>query len=109
MAGQIIMQGFVGFKIPIWARRLITMLPALIIAAIGVDPTRTLVLSQVVLSFVLPLPVISLIYFTRRKDLMGSLVNHRATTALAVVCGALILVLNAVLLYQTLGGALPGS
>jgi manganese transport protein len=109
MAGQIIMQGFVGFKIPIWARRLITMLPALIVAAIGVDPTRTLVLSQVVLSFVLPLPVIVLIYFTRRRDLMGSLVNHKLTTVLAVVCGALILVLNAVLLYQTFGGTLPGA
>jgi manganese transport protein len=108
MAGQIIMQGFVGFSIPIWARRLITMLPALVVAAIGVDPTRTLVLSQVVLSFVLPLPVITLIYFTRRKDLMGSLVNHRATTVLAGACGALILVLNAILLYQTFGGALPG-
>jgi manganese transport protein len=108
MAGQIIMQGFVGFNIPIWARRLITMLPALVVAAIGVDPTRTLVLSQVVLSFVLPLPVITLIYFARRKDLMGSLVNHRATTVLAGACGALILVLNAILLYQTFGGVLPG-
>jgi manganese transport protein len=108
MAGQIIMQGFVGFRIPVWLRRLVTMLPALIVAAIGVDPTRTLVLSQVVLSFVLPLPVITLVYFTRRKDLMGSLVNHRVTTALAVLCGGLILVLNAVLLYQTFGGRLPG-
>jgi manganese transport protein len=108
MAGQIIMQGFVGFNIPIWARRLITMLPALIVAAIGVDPTHTLVLSQVVLSFVLPVPVITLIFFARRRDLMGSLVNHRVTTALAVLCGALILVLNAVLLYQTFGGTLPG-
>ena len=108
MAGQIIMQGFVGFNIPIWARRLITMLPALVVAAIGVDPTRTLVLSQVVLSFVLPLPVITLIYFARRKDLMGSLVNHRATTVLASACGALIVVLNAILLYQTFGGVLPG-
>ena len=104
MAGQVIMQGFVGFTIPIWVRRLVTMLPAVFIAAIGVDPTRTLVLSQVVLSFVLPLPVILLIQFTRRRDLMGTLVNHRITTVLASACAALILGLNIMLLYQTFGG-----
>jgi manganese transport protein len=107
MAGQVIMQGFVGFTIPIWLRRLVTMLPAILIAAIGLNPTRTLVISQVVLSFVLPMPVITLILFTRRRDLMGSLVNHRVTTVLASLCGALILLLNVVLLYQTLGGPIP--
>jgi manganese transport protein len=106
MAGQVIMQGFVGFSIPIWVRRLVTMLPAVLVAAIGLDPTRTLVVSQVVLSFVLPLPVVALILFTRRRDLMGSLVNRRATTLLAGVCGAIILLLNAVLLYQMFGGKL---
>src|SRR5438046_880412 len=71
MAGQVIMQGFVGFTIPIWIRRLVTMLPAILVAAIGFNPTSTLVISQVVLCFVLPLPVITLIYFTRRRDIMG--------------------------------------
>jgi manganese transport protein len=108
MAGQIIMQGFVGFSIPIWVRRLVTMLPAVFVAAIGLNPTRTLVISQVVLSFVLPLPVITLILFARRRDLMGSLVNRRLTTVLAALCGALILLLNVVLLYQLLGGKIPG-
>src|SRR5215469_2811700 len=61
MAGQVIMQGFVGFSIPIWLRRLVTMLPAVLVAFIGLDPTRTLVISQVVLSFALPLPVITLV------------------------------------------------
>lgn len=107
-AGQIIMEGFLGWRIPAWLRRAITMLPALIVIAIGVDPTQTLVISQVVLSFVLPLPVITLIMFTRRSDLMGSLVNHRVTTLFAALCGALILALNVLLLYQTLGGKIPG-
>ncbi len=108
MAGQVIMQGFVGFTIPLWVRRVVTMAPAVLIAAIGLDPTRTLVISQVVLSFVLPLPVITLILFTRRRDLMGSLVNHRLTTLLAILCAALILVLNVLLLYQIFGGKIPG-
>ncbi len=108
MAGQVIMQGFVGFTIPIWVRRLVTMLPAVAVAAIGLDPTRTLVISQVVLSFVLPLPVIMLIRFTRQHDTMGSLVNHRITTILAALCAALILGLNLLLLYQTFGGTIPG-
>jgi manganese transport protein len=107
MAGQVIMQGFVGFTIPIWLRRLLTMLPAIVIIAWGVNPTWTLVLSQVVLSFVLPVPVIALVLFTRRRDIMGALVNHRITTALAVLCATIILVLNVLLLYQTLGGTLP--
>jgi len=101
MAGQVIMQGFVGFTIPIWLRRLITMLPAVIIVAIGLNPTSTLVISQVVLSFVLPLPVITLVMFTRRRDLMGSLVNHALTTWAAITCSVVILGLNAWLLYST--------
>jgi manganese transport protein len=101
MAGQVIMQGFVGFTIPIWVRRLITMLPAVIIAAIGLNPTSTLVISQVILSFVLPLPVITLVMFTRRRDLMGSLVNKPITTWLAIACSVIILSLNVWLLYST--------
>jgi manganese transport protein len=101
MAGQVIMQGFVGFTIPIWVRRLVTMIPAVIVAAIGLNPTSTLVISQVVLSFVLPLPVITLIMFTRRQDLMGSLVNKSITTWAAIACSVVILSLNIWLLYST--------
>lgn len=104
MAGQVIMQGFVGFSIPVWLRRVLTMLPTFIVVLLGIDPTRTLVISQVVLSLVLPMPVISLIYFTRRRDLMGVLVNKRIVTILATVCAAVILILNVLLLYLTFGG-----
>ena len=104
MAGQVVMQGFVGFRIPIWIRRIATMVPALVAIGLGLDPTKTLVLSQVVLSFTLPIPVITLIMFTRNRTLMGTLVNRRLTTALAIVCAVVILSLNFVLLYQTFGG-----
>lgn len=107
MAGQVIMQGFVGFAIPVWLRRLLTMLPALIVIAIGLNPTQTLVLSQVVLSFVLPVPVIALVIFTSRRDIMGVLVNRKITTVLATLCAFVILVLNILLLYQNFGGTLP--
>jgi manganese transport protein len=101
MAGQIIMQGFVGFTIPIWVRRVITMLPAVGIVMLGVDPTQTLIVSQVVLSFVLPIPLISLIYFSKRKDIMGVLVNTRWITVLASFCAGMIILLNGVLLFMT--------
>jgi manganese transport protein len=104
MAGQVVMQGFVGFRIPVWIRRIATMIPALIAIDLGLDPTKTLVLSQVVLSFTLPIPVITLIMFTRNRALMGSLVNRRLTTILAIACAVIILSLNFVLLYQTFGG-----
>ena len=110
MAGQVIMQGFVGFTIPVWLRRLLTMLPALLVIAAGVDATRVLVISQVVLSFVLPVPVISLILLTRRRDVMGAhLVNRPTTNVLAVGCAVAILALNVLLLYTTFGGSLPGT
>ena len=102
MAGQVIMQGFVGFTIPIWVRRVVTMIPAVIVAAIGLNPTNTLVISQVVLSFALPLPVITLIMFTRRRDLMGTLVNKSITTWAAIACSVVILSLNIWLLYSFL-------
>lgn len=101
MAGQVIMQGFVGFTIPVWLRRVITMLPTVIIVAIGVNPTRTLVMSQVVLSLVLPMPIIALIYFTRRRDIMGVLVNKRIVTWGASACAVVILALNLLLLLLT--------
>jgi manganese transport protein len=106
MAGQVIMQGFVGFTIPVWVRRLVTMIPAVLVAVIGFNPTSTLVISQVVLSFVLPLPVITLVMFTRRRDLMGTLVNRRITTWVAIACSILILGLNIWLLYSTFAPAL---
>ena len=108
MAGQVIMQGFVGFRIPVWLRRLITMVPALAVVAVGVNATQALVLSQVVLSFVLPLPVIALLLFTRRRDIMGAFANSRLTNIGALAGTAAILVLNAVLLAQTFGIAIPG-
>jgi len=105
MAGQVIMQGFLRRKIPIWLRRSVTMIPSLIVIAIGLDPTQTLVTSQVVLSFGLPFALVPLILFTRRKDLMGDLVNHPLTTAATVGVAAIIIALNAYLLYQTFSGA----
>jgi manganese transport protein len=104
MSGQVIMQGFVHWQIPIWLRRLFTMLPALIVIAIGLEPTRTLVLSQVVLSFGLPFALLPLALFTSRVDLMGVLVNHRVTTAIFWLVTLLIVALNLFLLYQILLG-----
>ncbi|WP_438445009.1 Nramp family divalent metal transporter [Gorillibacterium sp. sgz5001074] len=101
MAGQVIMQGFVGFTIPLWVRRLVTMLPTLIIIALGIDSTRTLVISQVVLSLVLPFPILSLIYFSSRKPLMGVLANRRPITVIASVCAGVILLLNLWLILQS--------
>jgi manganese transport protein len=108
MAGQMIMQGFVGFRIPIWLRRVITMAPAFVIVGLGVNATNALVVSQVVLSIALPLPMIALLMFTRRPDIMGQFANGRATRIAAVVCTAIVLLLNAFLIMQTLGVAIPG-
>ncbi len=105
MAGQVMMQGFLKRRIPVWIRRLVTIVPSLVVIAAGLDPTRTLVISQVVLSFGLPFAIIPLIMFTRRKAVMGALVNHPATTGLAGAVATLILALNAYLVYQVfLGG-----
>ncbi len=103
MAGQIIMQGFVGFAIPLWVRRIATMIPTLIIVAIGVDATRALVISQVVLSLVLPLPVIVLLMFTNKKAVMSELVNGPLVRVLGIVAATVIIGLNLLLLWQTLG------
>ena len=104
MAGQVIMQSFVGFSVPLWVRRIVTMLPAVIVVAIGANVTQTLVLSQVVLSFVLPVPVIALVWLGSRRETMGPLVNGPWTTALAATAATAILSLNAVLLYATIRG-----
>jgi manganese transport protein len=104
MAGQVIMRGFLGWQIPIWIRRGVTMLPALIVIALGVDATRTLVISQVVLSFGIPFALIPLVLFTRRPALMGSLVNRRLTTLAASAVAVVIVSLNLFLLEQTFFG-----
>jgi manganese transport protein len=108
MAGQMIMQGFVGFRIPIIVRRLVTMIPAFVVVWFGVNSTNALIVSQVVLSIALPAPVIALILFTRRKDIMGAFANSRLTNAAASFGALVILILNAVLLLQALGVDLPG-
>ncbi len=108
MAGQMIMQGFVGFRIPVWLRRLLTMIPAFIVVALGVNATRSLVLSQVVLSIALPVPMIALVWFTRRTDIMGAFANGRLTDFAAIAGTIIILGLNIVLLLQTCGAHIPG-
>jgi manganese transport protein len=100
-AGQVVMQGFINRTIPLMLRRLITMLPALVVLAVGIDPSRALVISQVVLSFGIPFALIPLVMFTRRRDIMGALANRRITTVLGSVVAALIIVLNGFLLFQT--------
>ncbi|HKY24834.1 MAG TPA: Nramp family divalent metal transporter [Gaiella sp.] len=102
LAGQVVMQGFVRRRIPLFLRRAVTMAPALVIIAIGVDASRALVLSQVVLSFGIPFALIPLLLFCRDRSLMGTLVNRRSTTVAAVVITVLIVSLNAFLLQQTL-------
>jgi manganese transport protein len=104
MAGQLIMQGFVGFSIPIWLRRVITMAPAFVVIGAGFDATRALVLSQVVLSLALPAPVLSLLWLTSRRDVMGSFVNASWTNLLAATVAGFILLVNVVLLIQTFFG-----
>jgi manganese transport protein len=108
MAGQMIMQGFVGFRIPIAVRRLVTMIPAFVVVGLGANATNALVLSQVVLSLALPLPMIALVSFTRRSDIMGSFANRTLTNLAAYIGAAVVLSLNIILLAQTLGIAIPG-
>ncbi len=107
MAGQVIMQGFVRFNIPLWVRRLVTMIPAFVVVAMGVNPTHALVMSQVVLSLALPAPVLALVWFIGRREVMGDYVS-RPVVRLAALSGALvILALNAILLAQTAGVEIP--
>jgi manganese transport protein len=103
-AGQVVMQGFIHRTIPLVLRRLVTMTPALIVLAIGLDPSRALVLSQVVLSFGIPFALVPLVMLTRRRDVMGPLVNRVVTTVAASVVAALIIALNGFLLYDQLLG-----
>jgi len=105
LAGQVVMQGFVGFRIPVGWRRLATMVPSFAVVAVGVDATRGLVLSQVVLSFALPVPMVALLLLMRRRDVMGAYANTRAVTALATTCATAILALNLVLVLDSFGVA----
>jgi len=103
MSGQVVMQGFVRRRIPLFVRRAVTMIPAFVVIAIGVDPSRTLVISQVVLSFGIPFALIPLVLFTSNQEIMGVLVNRRATVAAATVVAGLITAVNIFLLAQTFG------
>lgn len=105
LAGQVVMQGFIRRRIPIFLRRAITMAPALIVIAVGLDPSRALVLSQVVLSFGIPFALVPLLLFCRDRKLMATLVNRRSTTAIATVVVAVIVSLNLFLLYRLFTGA----
>jgi manganese transport protein len=99
-----IMQGLLRRSYPLLLRRLVTLIPALAILAVGIDPSRALVLSQVVLSFGIPFALIPLVRLTSNRALMGADVNHRVTTALGWLVAALITVLNVVLIYLTVTG-----
>jgi manganese transport protein len=104
MAGQVVMQGFINRRIPLFLRRLITMLPALVVLAVGLNPSRSLVISQVVLSFGIPFALIPLLIHCRNRNVMGALVNRSLTTGIATVVVALIVSLNVFLLYRTFFG-----
>jgi manganese transport protein len=103
-AGQVVMQGFIARTIPLVLRRAVTMAPALVVLALGLDPSRSLVISQVVLSFGIPFALVPLVILTRRRDIMGTLVNRSVTTITAAVVAGLIIALNAFLLYETFLG-----
>jgi manganese transport protein len=103
-AGQVVMQGFIARTIPLALRRLVTMTPALIILALGLDPSRSLVISQVVLSFGIPFALVPLVLLTRRRDIMGALVNRKVTTIAASIVAAMIIALNGFLLFDTFFG-----
>jgi manganese transport protein len=103
-AGQVVMQGFIGRTIPLALRRAITMAPTLVVLGLGADPTDSLVLSQVVLSFGIPFALVPLVLLTRNRDVMGPLVNRRATTMVAGVVALMIVALNCFLLIDTFFG-----
>ena len=108
MAGQVIMQGFLNIRLPLWFRRVVTMAPAFVIVGLGVNPTYALVMSQVVLSIALPAPMIALIVFVARRDVMGAFRPGLPTRALATLGAAVVLALNFVLLAQAFGIPVPG-
>jgi manganese transport protein len=103
LSGQVVMQGFIRRTIPVSLRRLVTMVPAFVVIAVGVNPSRTLVISQVVLSFGIPFALVPLVWFTAKRSIMGPLVNRPLTTAVASLVAAVIVSLNIFLLAQTFG------
>ncbi|MDN2498900.1 divalent metal cation transporter, partial [Nocardia nova] len=103
-AGAMIMDGLLRHKVPLLLRRVVTLIPALLILAAGVDPTRALIVSQVVLSFGIPFALIPLVRFTGDRSLMGADANHRATTVAAWLIAAVISALNLLLIYLTVAG-----
>jgi len=109
LAGQVVLQGYLRRRIPVLLRRALTLAPALAVLAIGIDPTRALVLSQVVLSFGIPFALVPLVLLTRRRDVMGDLVNRPLTTIAASVVAAVIIALNALLLVQVIAGGAAGG
>jgi manganese transport protein len=102
MAGDVIMQGFVGWRIPLWMRRAATMTPTVIVVALGVDTTQALIVSQAILSMVLPIPMLTLISFTGRRSIMGEMASSRLVSCGASIAAAVVLTLNFVLLVQWL-------
>ena len=107
MAGQMIMQGFVSFRIPLWLRRIVVMAPSFAVIAAGTDITHALVLSQVVLSLVLPIPMVALVRFTASRDVMGEFANTPLTNTLAVTATGFVCLLNGILLLAIAGLAIP--
>lgn len=103
MAGQVIMQGFVRFRIPVWLRRLVTMAPAFVVVALGVNATQALIASQVALSLTLPVPMVALLILTRRRDVMGPFANRRLVSVSVIAMAATVLVLNGLLVAQAVG------
>ncbi|WP_163506716.1 Nramp family divalent metal transporter [Fodinicola acaciae] len=104
-AGQVVMRGFIQRNMPLFFRRSLTMLPALVVLALGLPPTDSLVISQVVLSFGIPFALIPLVLLTRSREVMGPFTNRRITTVLASCCAAVIIALNAYLLIGTFAGS----
>lgn len=104
IAGQMVIEGFLRVRFPIWLRRLITMIPAMVVIGLGLDELKLLVLSQVILSFALPFAIVPLILFTARRAIMGEHANHPVTSTLGAATAVIIICLNALLLYQILGG-----
>jgi manganese transport protein len=107
IAGQVIMQGFTEYRMPLWLRRLVTMAPAFAVVALGIDATRALILSQVALSLILPVPMIALLALTRRRDVMGSCASGSLAMAAATTAAAIVLMLNQLLVLQIAGIAPP--
>lgn len=108
MAGQMVMQGFLQIRIPLWLRRAVTMVPAFVVVTMGVNATDALVMSQVALSIALPVPMLALVYFIGRREVMREFVSHRLTRTVAILAACVILLLDAVLLASTFGVPVPG-